>query len=87
MLSHEIVLSAGGFPGLRTRPVLKTALWLQNGLWRSSILGPDRQAASGQLFCKLPVVPCLDSRNVLDKPGDSACYAKGTMLKPHYPFG
>jgi len=46
MLSRVVGLSASGLLGLRPRPILKTALWLQNGPWRSSVLGTNRQAAS-----------------------------------------
>jgi len=45
MLSRVVGLSASGLLGLRPRPILKTALWLQNGPWRSSVLGTNRQAA------------------------------------------
>ncbi len=45
MLSRVVGLSASDFLGLRPRPVLKTGLWLQNGPWRSSVLGTNRQAA------------------------------------------
>jgi len=45
MLSRVVGLSASSFLGLRPRSVLKTALWLQNDPWRSSILAANRQAA------------------------------------------
>jgi len=45
MLSRVVGLSASGLLGLRPRPVLKTGFWLQNGPWRSSVLGTNRQAA------------------------------------------
>ncbi len=45
MLSRVVGLSASGLLGLRPRSALKTALWLQNDPWRSSILGTNRQAA------------------------------------------
>jgi hypothetical protein len=45
MLSRVVGLSASGLLGLRPRSALKTALWLQNGPWRSSVLGTNRQAA------------------------------------------
>jgi hypothetical protein len=45
MLSRVVGLSASGLLGLRPRSVLKTGLRLQNGPWRSSILGTNRQAA------------------------------------------
>jgi hypothetical protein len=44
MLSRVVGLSASGLLGLRPRPILKTVLWLQNGPWRSSVLGTNRQA-------------------------------------------
>jgi len=46
MLSRVVGLSVSGLLGLRPRPVLKTELWLQNGPWRSSVLGTNRQAAN-----------------------------------------
>jgi len=45
MLSRVVGLSASGLLGLRPRPALKTALWLQNDPWRSNVLGTNRQAA------------------------------------------
>jgi hypothetical protein len=45
MLSRVVDLSSGELSGLRSRPILKTAFWLQNGPWRSSVLSANRQAA------------------------------------------
>jgi len=45
MLSRVVGLSASVSLRLRPRSVLKTALWLQNDPWRSSILAANRQAA------------------------------------------
>jgi len=50
MLSHVVGLSTGDLPGLRPRAVLKTAFWLQNGPWRSSVLETNRQAENKRVI-------------------------------------
>jgi len=45
MLSRVVGLNLGELPGFRPRSIWKTALWLPNDPWRSSILATNRQAA------------------------------------------
>jgi hypothetical protein len=45
MLSRVVGLSMSGLLGLRPRPTFEDRTGLQNGPWRSSVLGTNWQAA------------------------------------------